>query len=108
MERLPKYERWLREALRILSKDFFGGTFRPECECDVQCHLYACLLQAKEYLRSQGLTLTQEHRICAELRVGRDRIDLAVYKNRRDALKLLIEIKVHDGDLLATEKIVAK
>ena len=90
MSGMNKYHKWLNAALEQVSKDFAIGKFQPENESDVQCHLYHCLLRAKE--SREGLAHAY---ILSEFPVRRGKVDLAIVKKVKDRKepRLLLEIK---------------
>jgi len=88
-----KYDRWLDKGLGRLDQDFCKGSFRPQNESDLKCHLYHTLLETKPQLSM----LTDNHLVVSEYKFPHSdaKVDLAIVKRVKDnlELRLLIEIK---------------
>jgi len=100
-----KYSDWLSRALKQVSDDFCNGSFNPENESDVKCHLYESFLRTKKGIKG----LNQNHRVLSEFKVldSQKRIDLAIVKRSKGAIepRLLIEIKEIGRDHLPPDEI---
>jgi hypothetical protein len=105
-EVLDKYERWLNTGLKRLSEEFLKGSFKPQNESDIKCHLYHTLLQIRQQIKG----LTDRHLVFSELSspTSQERIDLALgWWRKRGSIfepRILIEIKETSlGHLIAHE-----
>jgi len=110
MVNMDKYAKWLDAGLQELVKDFCNGTFRPQNESDIKCHLYHTLLLTKSQIRG----LTPSYRVLSELSgpEPKEAIDLAIvrWKTRKGEFhpRLLVEIKETSRAHLTADKVEEK
>jgi len=92
---MDKYDVWLKTGLEKLFDDFANGSFKPQNESDIKCHLYYTLLQTKSQIEG----LTPNHLILSEFGFpsSLEKIDLTFvrWRQREDVFhpRLLVEIK---------------
>jgi len=106
LEKMSKYEDWLKSALKKLDEDFCKLSFLPRNEFDIQSHLWCCLL----ITRNNFTKLNQNHQLIREFALNdiNDKIDLAIIKSKsmyEYEPRLLIEFKETEKDHLADSKI---